>query len=995
MKEKFHQRVFALMLALMLAVGTVFAIPSDVNAAVKPTKITLSAKTLSVIVGKTAELKVSAVTPKTASNSVTFKSSNSKVATVNSQGVITGVKAGKTTITVKSKINTKVTAKCSVTVKAPAAQMIMISNALSNTVSVQNGKTLTLKPSLSPSGAVSNGYTYTSANKSVATVSAKGKITAKKAGKTTVTIKAKGTKIVKKITVIVPKTTVKSVSLNKTSDTLAVGGMVTLKATVSPTKATTKLVSWSSNKTSVATVDSNGKVKAIAAGTATITVATLDGNKKATCKIVVKQPVTSLMIDKATLSLQVGSKASLVATVLPENATDKTVTWTSSDTSVAAVSKGEVTAVKAGTATITASASGKVATCTVIVSEQEAEGPVESDIYVEPIANISDDFIRGMDASEVLALENSGVTFYNFEGEEQDVFETLADAGVDYIRLRVWNNPYDENGNGYGGGNNNVATAIELGKRATKYGMKVCIDFHYSDFWADPNRQLAPKAWKDMTGEQKSTAVYDFTVDSLTQILNAGVDVGMVQVGNEINIGMSGETDVPTVMNLLNSGSKAVREMATKYAKDIKVVLHYTHIANNSEVYTLASNLNKYNVDYDIFGMSYYPMWDGTNQNMQNVAKTIMDTYGKKVIIAETSYCYTSEDGDGFGNSFVGKTGLVNGYGATVQSQATIVRDICAAANDVGVSGVFYWGGTWVPVGSATEDNTAIWEKYGSGWASSYASAYDPVNVGEYYGGDAWDNQAMFDFTGHPLASLNVFKYLKNGSTTSVAVDYVPDITVSCNAGDTLVLPDKVDAVYNNRAENKQCAVTWNQTELAAINTGIGGTYQVTGTVEGGVKVTCQVEVKATNLVQNPSFEDADTSMWTVSYTGSTNPTDYLNKAADAHSGDIAFHFYSGTSDMDFSVEQNFTNLEVGTYKLSAYSQGGSISSDAVMELYAVTNEGESTAPFALTSYIDWKNPTISEIKVTDGTLKIGVRIKCGVGGWGTVDDFSLIKISD
>ena len=114
------------------------------------------------------------------------------------------------------------------------------------------------------------------------------------------------------------------------------------------------------------------------------------------------------------------------------------------------------------------------------------DAPEESEIYIEPIANISDDFIRGMDASSVLAEENSGVTYYNYEGEEQDVFMTLAQSGVNYIRLRVWNDPYDENGNGYGGGNNDVATAIELGKRATKYGMKVCIDFHYSDFWADP-----------------------------------------------------------------------------------------------------------------------------------------------------------------------------------------------------------------------------------------------------------------------------------------------------------------------------------------------------------------------------------------------------------------------------------------------------------------------------------------------------------------------------
>ena len=105
---------------------------------------------------------------------------------------------------------------------------------------------------------------------------------------------------------------------------------------------------------------------------------------------------------------------------------------------------------------------------------------IRDSIYVEPVEGISDDFIRGMDASAVLVLENSGVKYYNFDGEEQDVFMTLSEAGVNYIRLRVWNDPYDENGNGYGGGNNDLPTAIELGRRATEYGMKVCICLLYT-----------------------------------------------------------------------------------------------------------------------------------------------------------------------------------------------------------------------------------------------------------------------------------------------------------------------------------------------------------------------------------------------------------------------------------------------------------------------------------------------------------------------------------
>ncbi len=243
------------------------------------------------------------------------------------------------------------------------------------------------------------------------------------------------------------------------------------------------------------------------------------------------------------------------------------------------------------------------------------DGPEESEIFIAPIENISDDFIRGMDASIVLVEENSGVKYYNYDGEEQDVFMTMAQSGVNYIRLRVWNDPYDENGNGYGGGNNDVAKAVELGRRATMYGMKVCIDFHYSDFWADPKRQHAPKAWEGMSVEEKCEALYDFTKESLTEILNAGVNVGMVQIGNEINNGMSGETDVDNVMELLHAGSRAVREISEEYGKDIQVVVHYTHINQPDEIDWIASKLADSGVDYDIFGLSYYPVAWNDNAN--------------------------------------------------------------------------------------------------------------------------------------------------------------------------------------------------------------------------------------------------------------------------------------------------------------------------------------------------------------------------------------------
>lgn len=623
----------------------------------------------------------------------------------------------------------------------------------------------------------------------------------------------------------------------------------------------------------------------------------------------------------------------------------------------------------------------------------------DAGIYVEPIPDLSDSFIRGMDVSSILAEEKSGVKYYNADGIEQDVFTTMAEAGVNYARIRVWNDPYDENGNGYGGGNNDLATAIALGKRATENGMKVCIDFHYSDFWADPAKQMCPKAWVGMSLEEKSNALYEYTKDSLTQLLDNGVDVCMVQVGNETNNGMAGETKIPNIAQLMNAGSKAVREVSERYNKAIKVALHYTNADDYDGIDSILYKLSSFQVDYDIFALSYYPYWHGTFENVQNVMTNIREKYGKETLIAETAYCYTTEDTDGSGNS-VGESDLLDAYGATIQSQSTALRDVCATANKAGALGVFYWEGAWITVGDVNADNSPIWEEFGSGWASSYASDYDPNDAGQYYGGCSWDNQALFGADGKPLESLNTYKWLKYGTNAEPAIDMINAPTVTCNIDSAVELPDTVDVVYNNRALNTSLPVEWYEEQVLNIDTSKAGIYEIYGrilddnaTTDNPTEVCCTVNVEMLNYVSNPSFEDSDTSMWNVTYEGSKNPTDFQQKEGDAHTGEYSFHFWS-ESDMDFSIEQEFTDLEPGTYELKAYFQGGDIDASAEMELYAKIGNAVSSDSFTAQGYANWQEPTISTITVTDGTLTIGVHIKCSAKGWGTIDDFTLNKVN-
>ncbi len=162
-----------------------------------------------------------------------------------------------------------------------------------------------------------------------------------------------------------------------------------------------------------------------------------------------------------------------------------------------------------------------------------AEG--ESSLYVKKVENLPEDFLFGMDISSVLAEEASGVKYDDVSGNETDLFRLLADNGINTIRVRVWNNPRDAAGNGFGGGNCDIAAAVEIGKRATAAGMRLLVDFHYSDFWADPGKQMVPRAWKGMDSEQKEEALYEYTLDCMKQLKEAGVDVGMVQVGHETN----------------------------------------------------------------------------------------------------------------------------------------------------------------------------------------------------------------------------------------------------------------------------------------------------------------------------------------------------------------------------------------------------------------------------------------------------------------------------
>ena len=363
--------------------------------------------------------------------------------------------------------------------------------------------------------------------------------------------------------------------------------------------------------------------------------------------------------------------------------------------------------------------------------------------------------IRGVDISSILAVENAGVTFCNEYGRKQDIFRTLSEHGVNYIRVRVWNEPYDSRGNSYGGGNCDLYTAAEIGRRAAKYGMKLLVDIQYSDFWADPEKQTRPKYWIQHDHETLKGEIYKYTSWVLETISEAGGNIGMVQVGNETNCFFCGETDMYKICDLFASGDQAIRDF------DRSVLIAH-HFANPSTGYYAwyAQVMDECNLDYDVFATSYYPYWHGTTENLTTVLKEIADTYNKYVMVAETAYPYTSEDGDTFGNAVSEDSdSAVFRYDVSVEGQAQCLTDVFQAVANVGEKGigVFYWEPAWLGVnGISWEEQSSLWKKYGSGWATDYAAEYDASVTGS--GGSSYDNQALFDFEGNSLKSLQVFR---------------------------------------------------------------------------------------------------------------------------------------------------------------------------------------------------------------------------------------------
>lgn len=321
-------------------------------------------------------------------------------------------------------------------------------------------------------------------------------------------------------------------------------------------------------------------------------------------------------------------------------------------------------------------------------------------------------FLRGGDVSEIPEVEAAG-GHYSYHGKQEDPFVIMREAGWNFVRFRVWNAPR--------GGWCDKEHTLALAKRAAEQRLKISLDFHYSDWWADPGKQNKPAAWKNLPFDKLVQAVYDYTKDVVLAMIAQGTPPYMVQVGNEIIGGMlwpdgrvsgnDAEKWKPLI-TLLDAGFRAVHDAQGR--NHIQTMIHLDRGGDNKAAVWWFDNALKGGLKFDTIGLSYYPNWHGSLENMQANVNDLAERYKKDVYIVETGYPWVLDARTRAMGHVIGDSrGLLAGYPATVEGQNQFLAKVIDILRHVPRGrgkGILYWAPTWISPGkrATTYDNVAL-----------------------------------------------------------------------------------------------------------------------------------------------------------------------------------------------------------------------------------------------------------------------------------------------
>ncbi len=363
--------------------------------------------------------------------------------------------------------------------------------------------------------------------------------------------------------------------------------------------------------------------------------------------------------------------------------------------------------------------------------------------------------ILGIDVSTYLEELEHGAKYFD-GGVEIDPLDAFISNGVNWMRIRIWNDPYSAEGEPYLAGTCDLDYYVKLARLAKSKGFHILMDLHYSDFWADPGKQFIPKAWRDYSLEELEKAVYDFTEHCLNVAKENDVAPEMIQIGNEITNGMlwpvgkiyNDEKEIREYndfLRLIGAGCSAAR----KNCPEIKIVLHLER-TNDREVYQeFFGAAERAKIDYDVIGASYYPYWHGTPSDIFANLDACKH-FGKEIMIVELGYGFTDK-----GYILNGEErrlvidperayveGVTDKYPLTPEGQASYIRHIVDTAHAHGIAGIFYWEPLWLP---------------GEGicWASEAGQKY--IHEEGKSTSNEWANQCLFDYNGRKLPAFDEF----------------------------------------------------------------------------------------------------------------------------------------------------------------------------------------------------------------------------------------------
>lgn len=346
------------------------------------------------------------------------------------------------------------------------------------------------------------------------------------------------------------------------------------------------------------------------------------------------------------------------------------------------------------------------------------------------IPEVKDDFYYGADLSYVNEMIDCGAVYKNEDNQIKDPYTIFSEAGANLVRVRLWHDP---DWTSYSDFEDVKRTMI----RAKEEGMRVLLDFHYSDTWTDPQKQHIPAAWESYMEDKEKlgSILYQYTYQTLIDLANEKLLPEIVQIGNEINpMILQGEELVWPIdwdrnAYLINKGIEAVRAVSKERNKEIGVMLHIAQPENALWWFKEATENGL--TDYDWIGLSYYPLWSEYDLDDVGVAfKTLIDTYKKRLMVVETAYPYTMENADS-ANNILGNDALIFGYPATQQGQFDYLIRLKKSIQDAGGEGLVYWEPAWVSTNCST-----LWGQ-----------------------GSHWDNATLFDHDNKATKALSFYNH--------------------------------------------------------------------------------------------------------------------------------------------------------------------------------------------------------------------------------------------